>query len=109
MSVRFIADYNVTYYYMKPDKLKQISNPTEVRRKFNNASYNGTIAISNRADKKYVYTSNKTNKKIHFGSTMQDFTKHKDKKRLDNFKSRNASWRTAPKESAAHLSYHLLW
>lgn len=102
-------DYNVTYYYMRPDKLKQISNPTEVRRKFNNASYNGTIAVSNRADKKYAYTSNKTGKTIHFGSTMSDYTKHKDKKRLDNFKSRNASWRTAPKESAAHLSYHLLW
>ena len=40
---------------------------------------------------------------------MSDYTKHKDKKRLDNFKSRNAAWRTAPKESAANLSYKLLW
>jgi len=103
------VDYNVTYYYMRPDKLKQISNPTEVKKKFNNASYNGTIAVSNRADKKYVYTSNSTGKKIHFGSTMGDFTQHKDKKRQSAFKSRNAAWRTAPKESAAHLSYHLLW
>ena len=94
---------------MKPDKLKQISNSAEVKRKFDNASYNGTLAVSNRADKKYVYTSDKTGKKIHFGSTMSDFTKHKDKKRLDNFKSRNAAWRTAPKESAANLSYKLLW
>ena len=94
---------------MKPDKLKQISNPAEVRRKFENASYNGTLAVSNRADKKYVYTSDKTGKKIHFGSTMQDFTKHKDKKRQAAFKARNAAWRTAPKESAANLSYKLLW
>jgi len=94
---------------MRPDKLKQISNPTEVKKKFNNASYNGSIAVSNRADKKYVYTSNSTGKKIHFGSTMGDFTQHKDKKRQTAFKSRNAAWRTAPKESAAHLSYHLLW
>jgi hypothetical protein len=94
---------------MRPDKLKKISNPTEVRRKFNNASYNGSIAVSNRADKKYAYTSNKTGKTIHFGSTQGDYTFHKDKKRQASFKARNATWRTAPKESAAHLSYHLLW
>jgi len=94
---------------MKPDKLKQISNPAEVKRKFNSASYNGTLAVSNRADKKYVYTSNKTGKKIHFGSTMSDYTSHKDKKRQAAFKARNAAWKSAPKESAANLSYKLLW
>ena len=94
---------------MKPDKLKQISNPSEVKRKFNSASYNGTLAVSNRADKKYVYTSDKTGKKIHFGSTMSDYTSHKDKKRQAAFKARNAAWKSAPKESAAHLSYKLLW
>jgi len=96
-------------YYMRPDKLKKISNPAEVRRKFNSASYNGSLAVSDRADKKYVYTSGKTGKKIHFGSTMADYTHHKDKKRLANFKSRNAAWKSAPKESAANLSYNLLW
>ena len=94
---------------MKPDKLKQISNPAEVKRKFNSASYNGTLAVSNRADKKYVYTSDKTGKKIHFGSTMSDYTSHKDKKRQASFKARNAAWKSAPKESAANLSYKLLW
>jgi len=94
---------------MKPDKLKQISNPAEVKRKFNSASYNGTLAVSNRADKKYVYTSDKTGKKIHFGSTMSDYTSHKDKKRQAAFKARNAAWKSAPKESAANLSYKLLW
>ena len=94
---------------MKPDKLKQISNPAEVKRKFDNASYNGTLAISNRADKKYVYTSDKTGKKIHFGSTQGDYTFHKDKKRQASFKARNAAWKSAPKESAANLSYKLLW
>lgn len=94
---------------MKPDKLKQISNPAEVKRKFNSASYNGTLAVSNRADKKYVYTSDKTGKKIHFGSTMGDYTSHKDKKRQAAFKARNAAWKSAPKESAANLSYKLLW
>jgi len=94
---------------MKPDKLKQISNPAEVKRKFNSASYNGTLAVSNRADKKYVYTSNKTGKKIHFGSTQGDYTFHQDKKRQASFKARNATWKSAPKESAANLSYKLLW
>jgi len=49
-------------------------------------------------------------KKVHFGSLLyQDYTKHKDKKRRENFRNRNKRWADADKYTPAHLSYYLLW
>ena len=50
-----------------------------------------------------------TNKMIHFGSTMADYTFHKDEKRRSNFLKRNARWRDLNMFSPAYLSYKLLW
>ena len=37
-------------------------------------------------------------KKVHFGSILfQDYTKHKDKKRRENFRTRNKKWKDAEK------------
>ena len=50
-----------------------------------------------------------TNKMIHFGSTMTDYTFHKDEKRRSNFLKRNARWRDLNMFSPAYLLYKLLW
>jgi hypothetical protein len=50
------------------------------------------------------------NKWIHFGQMFyEDFTKHNDQKRRENFLKRNYKWKNAPKYSPAYLAYHLLW
>ena len=39
----------------------------------------------------------------------EDFSKHKDNKRRDNFKKRNIKWGYAQKYTPAWLSFWLLW
>jgi acid phosphatase class B len=92
---------------MKLEELNKISNPDKVFNKFNKLKLEGTIHISDRKDKKYYVLLN--NKKIHFGSTMEDYTFHKDKKRRYNFKSRNGAWKYKPEGTASFYSYYLLW
>jgi hypothetical protein len=55
--------------------------------------------ISGRKTHKYVYRPpNKA--PVHFGAWgMEDYTKHKDRERLEAFRSR--SWATAPREGSA--------
>ena len=66
------------------------------------------VRPSTRKNKKYMLV--KGNKKIHFGLMgYQDWTKHHDVKRRRAFQSRNKKWKTAPKDTPAYLSYHLLW
>ena len=48
-------------------------------------------------------------KYIHFGSTMEDYTKHQDQQRRINFLIRNQRWAEADMYSAAYASYYLLW
>lgn len=65
---------------------------------------------STRNSKKYMLYNPNTKKWIHFGqASYQDYTVHKDKKRLELFRKRNARWATQPKYSAGFMSYHLLW
>jgi hypothetical protein len=67
------------------------------------------VDVSTRADKKYMIRT-PDGKVIHFGAWgMQDFTKHKNKDRLNAFKTRNNKWASAPKWSAGFMSYNLLW
>jgi hypothetical protein len=55
-----------------------------------------------------VYNNNK--KLVHFGQMgYEDYTKHKDNKRRDNFKKRNIKWSYAQKYTPAWLSFWLLW
>ena len=70
---------------------------------------NADVYLSTRKNKKYMI-QNPDGKWIHFGAyTYEDFTKHKDDKRRENFRKRNAKWANAPKWSAAWLAYNLLW
>lgn len=67
------------------------------------------IGISGRKTHKYVYRP-PNQAPVHFGAwAMQDYTKHKDKERLEAFRRRNHKWRDAPKGSASWLSWYLLW
>lgn len=67
------------------------------------------IEISGRKTHKYVYRP-PNSAPVHFGAWgMQDYTKHKDKQRLEAFRRRNHRWATAAKGTAAWLSYWLLW
>jgi len=59
--------------------------------------------------KKYMVIHPITNKLIHFGSTMEDYTKHKDDIRKKSFLKRNAKWDKSDKFSPGYLSYNLLW
>jgi len=62
---------------------------------------------SSRKDKKYMVFNG--TKMIHFGQFgYEDYTKHGDEKRRDNFRKRNMKWAHARKYSPAWLSYWLL-
>ena len=85
----------------------EVSNPElvlkQLKKYYGNKVYLFTIF------KKYM-VFNEDGKKIHFGSIIhEDYTKHKDKKRRDNFRTRNKKWKDADKYTPAHLSYYLLW
>lgn len=69
------------------------------------------LDISTRKDKKYMIRGDFTNGKwVHFGAWgMEDFTKHKDNERKKAFQKRNHKWRLMPENSAAFISYYLLW
>jgi hypothetical protein len=90
------------------EKLLQFSNPAVVIAKGKKLGL--TVLISNRKDKKYAITNPITHKLVNFGQMgMEDFTKHKDEKRRQNFLSRNAKWAKAKPYTPAFLSYYLLW
>jgi hypothetical protein len=96
---------------MELKELLKISDPKEVYKKFIELGYNKytNIYVSPRKDKKYMVIHPITNKKIHFGSTMEDYTKHKDIQRRNAFLTRNAKWNKSDKFSASALSTFLLW
>jgi len=92
---------------MKLEESNKISNPSIVFKRIKKLELEGSIHISDRKDKKYYVLLD--NKKIHFGSNMEDYTYHKDKKRRDNFKSRNGAWKYKPEGTPSFYSYYLLW
>lgn len=94
---------------MKKDlEILKYSNPSIVQQQAN--KYLGEkIYISTRKDKKFM-VKNSEGKWIHFGQFgYEDYTKHKDENRRDNFRRRNAKWSKAEKYSPSWLSYWLLW
>jgi hypothetical protein len=99
--------------FKKLELLQQYSNPTIVRRKLRRLyGKDHELYLSTRKDKKYMIYHPETNKKIHFGffnPPMEDYTKHKDKKRREAFLKRNAKWATKDPYSPARLSYFLTW
>ena len=96
---------------MQLKELVKVSSPKEVYNKFIELGYDKytNIYISTRKDKKYMVIHPITNKKVHFGSTMEDYTKHKDIVRRNAFLKRNAKWAKADKYTPGYLSYNLLW
>lgn len=91
----------------KNNKIWLYSNPLRVQ-ELANKYYNTPVYISDKTNKKYFIIHN--NKKIYFGQmNFEDYTKHKNLTRLNNFKNRNKSWAKAQKYTPAHLAYYLLW
>lgn len=95
----------------KEDIVKQYSNPSKVRKKMR--QYFGDdmeLFYSTRKNKKYMIFDNENNKYIHFGQIpYEDYTKHKDEERRQQFLKRNKKWSEQDKMSSGWLSYHLLW
>ena len=92
----------------KEQELSKYSNFKKVQKIAKKLGLN-PVEISSRKSKKYMIHDDEGYVK-HFGlMSYQDFTKHKDKTRRDNFRRRNVHWKDAPKYSPAWLSYHLLW
>lgn len=98
---------------MKLSELKKISDPDEVKRRFEKyrGSTKATIEPSPRADKKYLVRVD-GKRAIHFGSHMEDYTKHGDEVRRKSYLSRSAGIRgdwKSDKWSANNLARSLLW
>jgi len=91
----------------KLDELYKYSNPEEVNRLAMKFHLN-PVYESSRKDKKYMVFDG--TRMQHFGQMgYEDYTKHGDKKRRDNFRKRNHRWANAPRYSASWLSWNLLW
>jgi hypothetical protein len=90
----------------------KLSDPDEVFRKFKRykGRDNATIALSTRDDKKYMVSHN--GRVTHFGSTLPDYTRHKDDARRERYLKRargiEGNWRNN-KYSANNLAINLLW
>ena len=99
----------------KYEQLIKISNPQEVISKaqhyFNNP--NIRVYLSNRKSKKYAIYGPNNKKLIHFGQMgYEDYTKHKDDKRRQNYLLRASNikgdWKNNP-YSANNMSIAILW
>jgi hypothetical protein len=94
--------------------IEEFSNPKQVMK--NAKKYLGNnvaIELSNKKDKKYMVYNPNTKKWVHFGQIgYEDFTKHKDLKRRENYLTRTANmkgnWKD-DKYSPNNLSRNLLW
>ena len=101
------------------DKLKlllQYSEPEEAQEQaFKKYGKDAVLFISTRKNKKYMIIDKNNNKWVHFGSLEpphEDFTKHKDERRRQNFMKRTGNirgnWRDNP-YSSNNLSREILW
>ena len=91
----------------KLDELRKYSDPEIVAEKAQQLGLN-PVHPSSQARKKFMVFNGE--KMVSFGQMgYQDYTKHGDKKRRDNFRKRNHRWASAPRYSPAYLSYNLLW
>jgi hypothetical protein len=103
---------------MKLNELIKISDPAEVKRRFEKyrGSAKATIEPSPREDKKYLVrvaaADGKRGRAIHIGSTLADFTKHGDETKRKSYLARSAGikgdWRD-DKWSANNMSRALMW
>lgn len=97
------------------EKLSRVSNFKTVQRKANQLlgdRFEGKVPLelSTRSGKKYMIGIPGTRRKVHFGDLIrEDFTKHNNQKRLNDFRRRNAKWANASWDTPMWLSYNLLW
>jgi hypothetical protein len=95
------------------ETLVKISDPAEVRRKFERyrGKDNAKLFVSEKKDKKYKVLK-PDGKQVHFGSRMADFTKHADEAKRQSYLARSGAikgeWRD-DKWSANNLARALLW
>lgn len=96
---------------MKEEDIKLYSNPNQVYKDAKKLyGKNVEFDLSTRKDKKYMIKNPNTNKWVHFGQMYyEDFSKHKDIKRMERFRIRNHKWADVDRYSPAYMSYHLLW
>ena len=98
--------------FQKSDPIWEISNPRIVQRKAKELLGKDTIIYrSNMKNKKYAIITPEGHK-VNFGSAMEDFTKHNDEQRRQNYLKRSAGIRGNWKEnkySPNNLSRSLLW
>ena len=95
---------------MKYEDLVLISDPYKVYSKFKIIyPRDSDIKISTRKNKKYMIYDPNIKKWFHFGSSMEDYTFHRDLQRRLKFKTRNRRWSDANIYTAAYASYYLLW
>jgi len=94
------------------NNINEVSNPAKVRVNFRKYKGNddAKLELSEKKDKKYkVIVDGKT---IHFGSTMQDYTKHGSETRKKSYLARakgiKGDWKSN-KYSANNLAINLLW
>lgn len=95
------------------ENLHLISNYTKVRANFERYKGNDDVVLkrSEKADKKYKVIIN-GKRTVHFGSKMEDYTKHQDETRRKRYLARAKAIRGEWKDnkySANNLSIHLTW
>ena len=95
---------------MKYEDLVLISDPYTVYTKFKKIyPRDSDIKISTRKNKKYMIYDIEKHKWFHFGSTMEDYTFHRNLQRRTNFLRRNKKWAESDIYTPAYASYTLLW
>ena len=94
------------------NNINEVSNPAQVKANFRKYKGNDDVKLelSEKKDKKYkVIVDNKT---VHFGSTMEDYTKHKNESRRKSYLARvkgiKGDWKSN-KYSPNNLAINLLW
>jgi hypothetical protein len=107
---RLLQADNITVY----DEINKYSNPKKVQEKAKKYLGEGAIIYrSIKKDKKYMIYNPNTKKWVHFGQIpYEDFTKHQDLKRRENYLTRTANMRgnwKNDKYSANNLSREILW
>jgi hypothetical protein len=90
-------------------ELQKYSNPTIVLQRAEDLfGPNIQLQVSTRKNKKYMIYLN--NHWRHFGQMYyEDYTKHLDEVRRENFRTRNNEWKNYDYYTPAFLSYYLLW
>jgi hypothetical protein len=92
----------------KVEELKKYSSPYLAKRRAKELGYDN-IYISPLKTKKFMIITPE-GKKVHFGYMgMEDYLKHRNSIRRDNFRQRNAKWATQDKYTAGRMSYDILW